>query len=116
VTGGGVLPINRRKDQRYPIGLKLHYKTKFAGSGTGEVANISSSGIYFQTQDRLPVGARIDAAMNWPFLLDGRCPLQLCIRGHVLRSNGLGIAVSIGQYEFHTVGTADHDMVAALVY
>ena len=116
MTGALVLSINRRKHHRYPISLKLNYKTKSAGSGTGEVADIGSGGIFFQTHYLLPVGQRIEAAMTWPFLLDGHCHLQLCIRGSILRSNALGTAVAIERYEFRTAGTlvADHDVAAAL--
>ena len=107
----------RRKHHRYPIALQVHYTTQFAPAGSGEVSDISSSGLRFRSGCIFPVGGQIEATLPWPFLLKERCRLQLYIRGHIVRSDGKGTAVKIDQYEFRTAGrilTEDHRALVAV--
>jgi hypothetical protein len=38
--------------------------------------------------------------IDWPALLDQRCPLRLVITGKILRSDQTGTAVGIIRYDF----------------
>jgi hypothetical protein len=105
VSPGVVLPSDRRKSRRYPIALKLRYVIKSAKPGNGEVSDISSGGVRFFADRPLPVGKVIEINVPWPFLLEGRCRLQLRMRGRVVRSNAKGTAVKIHTHEFRTVGS-----------
>ena len=91
-----------RERLRLPISLKLQYWLKSGQHADGETSNISGGGILFQSARRFAVASTIDVEAAWPFPWTGRCPLQLCIRGRVVRSNGLGTALAIEKYEFHT--------------
>lgn len=109
--------VERRKHPRYPIALELHYKTRFAPDGSGEVSDISSSGLHFRSDCILPVGRPIDVILPWPFLLQERCRLQVCIRGRTVRSDAKGTAVAIEHHEFRTAGrvlTEDDRVLAAV--
>ena len=106
----------RRKHRRYPIALMLEYKAPPAPDGIGEVFDISSSGVYFRSDYILRVGRPIDVIVPWPYLLDGHCRLQLCIRGRIVRSDARGTAVMIQHHEFRTAGRRladDHRVLAA---
>jgi hypothetical protein len=99
---------DQRLHQRYPIILKVEYKLLKKGRvelvGSGRTMNISSGGIFFEAGDPLPLNRRVELAMDWPFLLEGVCPLKLVMRGRVVRTDGQGIAVRIARHEFRTAG------------
>ena len=105
--------LTNRGDQRlhgrYPIALELQYKLLNKGRleriGFGRTVNISSDGVLFEADCRLPAGGPIELAMNWPYLLDGVVTLKLVMSGHVVRSDARAIAVKVEHHEFHTAGT-----------
>jgi len=96
----------QRIQRRYNIKLTVHYKIlkngRFIQSGSGTVLNISSGGIFFECKQPPPLKVTIHLVLKWPILLDGVCPLNLLVRGHVLRSTPAGVAVKILSYDFHT--------------
>jgi hypothetical protein len=99
---------DQRSHQRYPIILKIEYKLMKRGRverlGSGRTKNISSGGIFFESDDSLPSGGRLELAMDWPFLLEGVCALKLVMRCRIVRSDTNGIAVKIVHHEFRTAG------------
>lgn len=105
MSPGVVLPSDRRKNRRFPIALKVRYRIKSARAGSGDVSDISSGGVRFHADRVLPVGQAIEVNLPWPFLLEGRCRLQLRMRGRVVRSNAMGTAVAIKGHEFRTVSS-----------
>jgi hypothetical protein len=72
--------------------------------GFGTTVNISSGGVLVSVNDSFPIGGSIELAINWPFLLDGLCPLKLKIRGCVVRSGLKEVAVQFHHLEFRTSG------------
>jgi len=96
------LKPNRRENRRFPLACKLRYKLKSGYHGSGEVSNIGSSGLLFQCGRQLVSGEQIEVSIEWPYLLDGTCPLQLCVQGRILRSGNTGAAIAILKYEFRT--------------
>ncbi len=109
-----VAPLEERTEQRargrYPISLELQYKllrgSRVAQAGTGRTLNISSGGVLFETEDRLPGRGLVELAMQWPFLLEGVCGLKLVMRGHIVRSAGSPAVTAIRAEfrEFRTTG------------
>jgi hypothetical protein len=43
--------------------------------------------------------------LNWPFLLEGVCPLRLVMKGRIVRSDVRGIAIQSSYHEFRTAGS-----------
>jgi hypothetical protein len=82
----------------------MRYPLKPGGYGEGEISNISSGGLLFQSIERFIVNSKIDVTVAWPYPLNGYCPLNLCIGGRVIRSNCIGTAIAIDRYEFRTAG------------
>jgi len=110
---------DQRSRGRYPISLELQYKL-FRGdevqqTGMGRTLNISSTGVLFETQDRLPAHGQVEVSMQWPFLLQGVCGLKLVMRGRIVRSLSQHhvTAVRAESHEFRTAGirrvNAAHD-------
>ena len=106
---------DQRARDRYPISLDLHYKVLRGGrveqAGTGRTLNISSGGVFFETDDRLPKRGLVEVAMQWPYLLEGVCGLKLVMRGHIVRSGGdcRETAVRAEFREFRTAGVRRPD-------
>jgi hypothetical protein len=100
----------RRLKRRFQIEQEVRYKMlygqRIAETGTGKTLNISSSGVWFTTENMLTMGMPVELSMNWPVLLNETCPMKLMIYGCVVRSNEKGAAVAIERYEFRTQGRA----------
>ena len=98
----------RRGKRRFVIEQEVRYKMlygqRIAETGTGKTMNISSSGVWFSTENMLTTGMPVEISMNWPVLLNETCPMKLMIYGCVVRSNEKGAAVAIERYEFRTQG------------
>jgi len=98
----------RRTKRRFLIDQEVRYKMlygqRIAESGVGRTVNISSSGVWFTTENMLTCGMPIELSMTWPVLLNDVCPMKLMIYGCVVRSNERGAAVAIERYEFRTQG------------
>ena len=89
----------RRQHQRYPITARSEYV--LAGNrALATTLDISSGGVFLKSDQILPVGDQIQVFINWPVLLDQRCPLRLVITGRVLRSNEAGAAPGTIRYDF----------------
>lgn len=100
----------RRGTSRFPVEEYVryrivHYKTEIV-SGSGSTLNISSGGILFTTEGKLPVGRKVDLSVNWPARLGGTCHLQLVVTGRVVRAEAKQAVVQIDHYEFRTRRTS----------
>lgn len=99
----------RRMKRRFQIEQEVRYKMlygqRIAETGTGKTMNISSSGVWFSTENMLTSGMPVELSMTWPVLLNDSCPMKLMIYGCVVRSNEKGAAVAIERYEFRTQGS-----------
>jgi hypothetical protein len=93
---------NRRQQRRFPLALKLTYTLKSGRQGSGELSNMGSSGLLFHCGHRFAKGELVKVSLEWPYLLDGSCPLQLCLQGRILRSGDSGTALATMKYEFRT--------------
>ena len=100
------LRTDQRLHRRYAISLDVQYKLRNNGEitrcGSGKTFNISSGGIFLQTGGALPTGGEIELLMQWPFFLDGGCPLKLVVHGRIVRSDANGTAVQAIRHEFRT--------------
>jgi len=102
--------IDRRMTNRFPVQQEIKYRLLQPRSeqraGVGKTVDISSGGILFTTDQRLPVGRTIEIAMHWPARLNGTCPLQFVATGRVIRADRTSAAVRIQKYEFRTRSVA----------
>ena len=106
----GPVPAERRQNFRYPLELRVRFRSCSAAhsfSGAGKALNLSSGGVLVASTQQIIVGALVEMNIEWPFLIDGRIPLQLVAVGRVLRQDAtLGashFAATLERYEFRTV-------------
>ena len=98
---------DRRASKRFAIEQGLLYRVldhraTAPESGAGQTVNISSKGVLFETVQRLRPGKRVEVSVDWPALLEGRCPLKFVAVGRVVRVEGTRAAMHIEQHEFRT--------------
>lgn len=99
----GFASTDRRIDRRYPVSLELSYRIpKNNQVGVGRTINMSSGGICFCHTESLVPGTKLEVALEWPFPLNGTCPLKMCISGRVLWNDRRRTAIKILRYEFRT--------------
>ncbi len=109
--GGAIHPLwpaqaERRIKFRYPLDLNVRYRCPSAGShvsGEGLAVNLSSGGVLVASQHQMNVGTLVVMSIEWPFLLDGRTPLQLIAVGRVLRGGDCHFAAAFERHEFRTM-------------
>jgi hypothetical protein len=107
---------DRRSDRRYTFELTLQFSyhqrgTRFSGTGTTE--DLSSGGIRFVTDTPPPEGVEIELRLEWPFLLQNVCPLELLVQGKVLRSDAQKTVARMTRYEFRTRGARSFEQTVA---
>jgi len=100
---------DRRAGKRYALELPLRFQFSTRGSaiqgGHGITSDLSSCGVRFLADGELPpVGADIELAIDWPYLLQGVCPLEILVRGKVLQSTPRGVIVAVRSKAFRTHG------------
>jgi|SRR5579862_1345373 len=108
--------VDRRSGFRYPVVLRLQYKVIQNGRverlGFGTTLNVSSRGVLFDANDRLPSRGAIEVLLEWPVLLQGACGLRLIMRGRILRVNHKVVAMLAESREFRTVARLPVQMTA----
>ena len=57
-----------------------------------------------EVPEQMPSGGLIELLLNWPFLLEGVCPLKLVMRGRIVRCDANGVAIKARHHEFRTAG------------
>jgi hypothetical protein len=97
---------DRRNTSRYPIELRISYEIhkgrRIIQAGAGTTINLSRAGILLRSDRLLPVLSNARISIDWPFLLNDACGLQLIALTKVLRSDQSGTALKIIRYEFRT--------------
>ncbi|HUA63473.1 MAG TPA: PilZ domain-containing protein [Verrucomicrobiae bacterium] len=107
---------DRRSERRYAVEIPLRYSYSQKGVaylGAGSVADLSRSGVRFVTDCPPPDGLDIELRLAWPFLLQNVCPLELIIRGKVMKTEARGTIVALEHYEFRTCGPRSFDQASA---
>jgi hypothetical protein len=98
---------DRRAHRRYAYALPLRFLYQSHGAdlgGGGQTVDLGRKGIRFVADDPPPAGTDVELRIEWPFLLQNVCPLELWAWGRVLRTDEQGTVVHMNRYEFHTCG------------
>jgi hypothetical protein len=91
--------LDRRSQRRFPISVPLRYIVSGV-EGEGWTLDISSNGAKILVPQKVPTGRGIRLFIDWPVKLDDRIPLQLVVKGTILRSTTVATAIAICTYEF----------------
>ena len=111
MIGGGIHLVERRVKERYPLDLTVRFRCSSAEaqfSGEGLSINISSGGVLVRyrqpaSEYDIGVGTLVEMRIEWPSLLDGKVPLQLCSVGRVVRHSAASFAATLGNCQFRTM-------------
>jgi PilZ domain len=104
-------PTERRQSTRFPIERRLYYRTLNRRgqilAGNGKTLNISSTGILFTADHKLPVGTSLEMNIEWPTELNAKeLSTLLVVRGRVTREQDKGVfAVQIKGYKLRPVAS-----------
>ena len=71
---------------------------------TARVYELNAQFLEFESENPPPRGAKVEMYIDWPFLLQNVCPLELVVQGTVARRDSMGAEVRIDDYEFRTCG------------
>jgi hypothetical protein len=97
---------DRRASVRFPLTLDVRYSVSHRRApletGSGQMIDLSSSGLRFAAQGPLEPGLKLDVAIIWPVLLDEHVQLQLVVTGVVVWSSGTETALRIQRHDFRT--------------
>ncbi len=99
------LTIERRSKLRFPLELRVSFRTLGPGSpcaGEGWVVNMNRSGVLVSAQHEISVGTPTELSIEWPSLLHGRVPLRFVTLGEVVRCDASSFAVTLARYQFRT--------------
>jgi PilZ domain-containing protein len=107
---------DRRDGHRFEVRLPLRYRVSRKGvvdrMGTGMTFEMSANGLSFRCRKPLPVGAHIDAVIDWPAKYDDVYPVDLQVTGFVVRSDAGRTAVKLTSRKFR-VNHAMHQPLPA---
>jgi hypothetical protein len=93
----------RRAHARFPLTWLVRYTvSRHPEPGWGRTIDLSKAGLRFIADKPLEPGLRLHVAIDWPVLLDGGVPLQLCVSGVVVWTRGTETAVRLQHHVFRT--------------
>ncbi|HEY4085610.1 MAG TPA: hypothetical protein VGM43_06705 [Bryobacteraceae bacterium] len=72
--------------------------------GTGRTRNLGSESVCFETDQQVLKKGDVELRIAWPFRLQDICPLELVVRGTLIRTDAAVAVVKIRGYEFQTLG------------
>ncbi len=95
--------LDQFPDQRFPLHLPVRFRAyrgpSLVKSGEGETISISGKEVLFWTEQEPEGGLVAELSIDWPVLLEGRTPLQLCVFGEILSCSTNHVLVEIRDYE-----------------
>jgi hypothetical protein len=103
-----IISGERRMNRRYEVTLECRIFRMDTGEcqiGSGVARELSRGGLRFVTDVPPPAGAEVEVRIAWPFKLQNICPLELVMKGVILRTDYSGTALKARGYEFRTCGT-----------
>jgi hypothetical protein len=97
---------SRRHAHRFAVQALLRYRT--SGSvlnsawKSSRTLNMSSGGVLIDTTEALPVGTRLELAIDWVGLYHGKPMVRLLVLGSVVRTDRCGTALRILSHQWQT--------------
>ncbi|HEY1338345.1 MAG TPA: hypothetical protein VGF59_12580 [Bryobacteraceae bacterium] len=85
---------------RLPLRYRVAQKGVIDRMGTGMTYEMGANGLSFRCRKPLPVGAHIDAVIDWPARYEDIHPVDLQVTGFVVRSDAGRTAVRLTSRRF----------------
>lgn len=99
------LKTDQRSRPRYELDLELKFSYRLGKRtylGSGRARNFSDNVICFESDQELPGTVDLELEIAWPYSLQGLFPLDMIIRGGLLRKQQNVVALQMDSYEFRT--------------
>ncbi len=116
MRGTNLIQGDRQAARHHECEMPLRFVCQSGGTqytGSGCTADLGRREVHFVSDYPLPNGAEVELRIEWPFLLQGVCPLELRMWGRVLRSDEQHTVVTMRDYEFHTCGARSFNQASA---
>src|ERR1700722_19626153 len=116
MANADIIHGDRRGDRRYSFEMPLHFSCqsdRLRSEGSGSTKDLCRKGILFVSDNPPPADTDVELRIEWPFLLQNVCPLELLVRGRVLRTDHRGTVIRMKTYEFRTCGNRSFDQATA---
>ncbi len=101
---------NRRTARRHDVKMPLQYRIsegKIASPWKcSQTIDMSVDAILIDTAKALPLGTKLELAIDWPGLYHGKPMVHLLVIGSVVRNDRRGTALRILNHEFRDVRPA----------
>jgi hypothetical protein len=94
----------RRRRQRHPIQRSVRFREPRGVIRGGTSVDLSSGGISFIAEDPPLQGQSLELHLSWPAERPGGIPLELVVKGRVVRREADRAAMSFTRYEILTAG------------
>ena len=99
------IPGGLRATERYTQALELRFSYSCGNVtylGTGRTRNLGAGGVCFEPDQDLKERSWLELRISWPSLLQRVCPLELVVRGPLLRKDADVAVLRMDSYEFQT--------------
>jgi hypothetical protein len=116
MQGADLIHGDRRAERRYAFEMPVHFRCLSGWSrpsGSGNTRDLGRNSVLFVTDCPPPRGVQVELDIEWPFLLQNVCPLELRVWGEVFKNDRRGTVVRITKFEFHTCGARSFDQEIA---
>ena len=88
-----------REFTRIPLKVKALIKSGDKVVHSGETHDLSMKGLFFQTNEKMPIGTECDVTL---ILGDLETPLQLKLKGRVQRVSGVGVGLKFTEIDLES--------------
>jgi hypothetical protein len=103
------VPAGFRATERQPLSMELRFSYQWENItyiGTGRTRDFNANAICFEFDQDLRPKHDMELRIQWPSMLNSVCPLELVIRGPLIRKTPDRAVLRMDSYEFQTHG--DH--------
>jgi hypothetical protein len=102
----------QRTANRYTITLDVSFRWSEGDrtcQGAGLTKELSQNSVRLLTDEPMLKGTKMELRISWPVPLQSVYPLELLVRGVVVRSGDGFTVVGVSNYEFRTSGSFSFD-------
>lgn len=109
--------IESRGKTRFPLSMELRFSYRRDSVwhyGTGRTKNLTDEAVLFENDQHVPRGTELELRISWPLRLQSVCPLELVVRGSLIRKDQAGAVLRMKSCEFQTHGKQSFDQTPGL--
>ena len=106
-----------RAKTRVPVSMELRFSYRRGNVrhyGTGRTKDLTDEVVSFESDQEVPGGTDLELRISWPLRLQSVCPLELVIRGSLVRRDTSGVVLRMKSLEFQTHGEHSFDQTPGL--